>query len=128
MAKAKPRAGELTTANFGWTKPTVGASDNAWGGYINADLDGIDSVVARHPNQHPNRPGGLHDPADHGWDGECWIERRRGRAATCPSPDTSRAAVSAAIPAASPPAPAMNGTPVAVGVKDDLNAGGSCPA
>ena len=45
MAKAKPRAGELTTANYGWTKPTVGGSDDQWGGYINADLDGIDSVV-----------------------------------------------------------------------------------
>jgi hypothetical protein len=38
-------AGELTTTNYGWTKPTVGASTDAWGGYINADLDGIDSVV-----------------------------------------------------------------------------------
>ena len=45
MVKAKPRTGELTTANFGWVKPTVGASDDAWGGYINADLDGIDSTV-----------------------------------------------------------------------------------
>ena len=44
MAK-EPRTGELTTANYGWTKPTVGASDDAWGGYLNADLDGIDSVV-----------------------------------------------------------------------------------
>jgi hypothetical protein len=40
-----PRTGELTTANYGWTKPTVGASADAWGGYINADLDGIDSTV-----------------------------------------------------------------------------------
>ena len=38
-------AGELTTANYGWTKPTVGASTDAWGGYLNADLDGIDSTV-----------------------------------------------------------------------------------
>ena len=44
MAK-EPRTGELTTANYGWTKPTVGASDDAWGGYLNADLDGIDSTV-----------------------------------------------------------------------------------
>jgi len=41
----QPFAGELVTANYGWTKPTVGASTDAWGGYINADLDGIDSVV-----------------------------------------------------------------------------------
>ena len=40
-----PRTGELTTANYGWIKPTVGASTDAWGGYINSDLDGIDSTV-----------------------------------------------------------------------------------
>ena len=40
-----PKAGELVTANYGWTKPTVGASDDQWGGYLNADLDGIDSTV-----------------------------------------------------------------------------------
>ena len=40
-----PKAGELVTANYGWTKPTVGSSDDQWGGYLNADLDGIDSVV-----------------------------------------------------------------------------------
>ena len=38
-------AGELTTANYGWIKPTVDGSDDAWGGYINTDLDGIDSTV-----------------------------------------------------------------------------------
>ena len=43
--KVDPRTGELLTANYGWTKPTVGASVDAWGGYINSDLDGIDSVV-----------------------------------------------------------------------------------
>ena len=40
-----PKAGELTTANYGWTKPNVMGSDDAWGGYLNADLDDIDSVV-----------------------------------------------------------------------------------
>ena len=44
-AKPKPRTGELTTAYLGLTKPTVGASDDQWGGYINGDLDIIDSVV-----------------------------------------------------------------------------------
>lgn len=39
------KAGELVTANYGWTKPTVGASDDQWGGYLNADLDSIDSIV-----------------------------------------------------------------------------------
>ena len=43
--KVDPRTGELTTANYGWVKPTVGASVDAWGGYLNTDLDGIDSVV-----------------------------------------------------------------------------------
>jgi hypothetical protein len=43
--KVDPRTGELVTTNYGWTKPTVGASVDAWGGYINADLDGIDSTV-----------------------------------------------------------------------------------
>ena len=45
MADEEPRTGELTTANYGWIKPTVGDSDDAWGGYLNSDLDGIDSVV-----------------------------------------------------------------------------------
>ena len=44
MARA-PRTGEATTATYGWVKPSVGASDDAWGGYINADLDGIDTTV-----------------------------------------------------------------------------------
>ena len=38
-------AGELTTTNYGWIKPTVGSSTDAWGGYINTDLDGIDTTV-----------------------------------------------------------------------------------
>jgi hypothetical protein len=42
---ADSRAGEAQTLNYGWTKPTVGSSDDQWGGYLNADLDGIDSVV-----------------------------------------------------------------------------------
>lgn len=41
-----PRSGELPTANYGWLKPTVGNTDDAWGSMLNADLDGIDSVVA----------------------------------------------------------------------------------
>ena len=44
MVKPTPRA-ETLTANYGWTKPEVGASVDAWGGYINADLDGIDATV-----------------------------------------------------------------------------------
>ena len=33
------------TANYGWTKPTVGADADVWGGMLNADLDGIDTTV-----------------------------------------------------------------------------------
>ena len=43
--KPTPLAGEATTTNYGWVKPTVGSSVDLWGGYINADLDSIDSVV-----------------------------------------------------------------------------------
>jgi hypothetical protein len=42
---ADERSGELTTANYGWVKPNVGDSDDAWGGMLNADLDGIDTTV-----------------------------------------------------------------------------------
>ena len=45
VAKAAPRSGEATTANYGWTKPTVGASIDVWGGMLNANFDGIDAVV-----------------------------------------------------------------------------------
>ena len=33
------------TTNYGWTKPTVGGDLDVWGGYLNTDLDGIDSTV-----------------------------------------------------------------------------------
>ena len=36
---------ETFTVNYNWTKPEVGASIDNWGGYINADLDGIDTTV-----------------------------------------------------------------------------------
>ena len=42
---ADSKAGEAVTANYGWTKPDVMGSDDQWGGYLNADLDGIDSIV-----------------------------------------------------------------------------------
>jgi hypothetical protein len=45
MAKTPTPRDGAPTANYGWTKPVVGASDNAWGDEINADLDAIDSVV-----------------------------------------------------------------------------------
>ncbi len=34
-----------TTANYGWTKPTVNGDSNTWGTTLNADLDSIDSTV-----------------------------------------------------------------------------------
>ena len=33
------------TTNYSFTKPTVGADQDAWGGYLNADLDSIDSIL-----------------------------------------------------------------------------------
>ena len=36
---------DSSTVNYGWTKPDIGASDDTWGGKLNADLDGIDSIV-----------------------------------------------------------------------------------
>ena len=33
------------TANYGWTKPDPGASDDVWGGQWNGNLDGIDAKV-----------------------------------------------------------------------------------
>jgi hypothetical protein len=34
-----------TTANYGWTKPTVAGDTDAWGGELNADLDAIDTAL-----------------------------------------------------------------------------------
>jgi hypothetical protein len=34
-----------TTTNYGWKKPTVGASKGAWGNALNFNMDGIDGIV-----------------------------------------------------------------------------------
>ncbi len=36
---------DATTAHYGWTKPTVGADSDAWGGILNGDLDQIDTAL-----------------------------------------------------------------------------------
>lgn len=38
-------ADSTPTANYGWPKPAPGASDDAWGGYLNTSLDGIDATI-----------------------------------------------------------------------------------
>ena len=53
VSKVSSRAGESQTTNYGWVKPTVGASVDAWGGYINTDLDSIDSTVKSVSNAIP---------------------------------------------------------------------------
>ena len=36
---------ESTTQHYGWTKPEVTKSASTWGGFLNTDLDSIDSLV-----------------------------------------------------------------------------------
>jgi hypothetical protein len=40
-----PAFAQVPTTNYGWLKPTIGASANTWGNNLNGDLDGIDSTV-----------------------------------------------------------------------------------
>lgn len=34
-----------TTTNYSWTKPTVGGDGDAWGGYLNDNLDALDTLL-----------------------------------------------------------------------------------
>lgn len=45
LAVATVATAATPTTNYGWQKPGVGADADQWGTYINADLDGIDSIM-----------------------------------------------------------------------------------
>ena len=104
--KVDPRTGELTTANYGWIKPTVGASTDAWGGYINSDLDGIDSTVKSVSNAIP-----VASSTTPAMDGTAAVGTGTtfARADHIHPTDTSRAATSA-IPVVATTTPVMDGT------------------
>jgi Collagen triple helix repeat (20 copies) len=56
------------TANYSWVKPEVAADDDQWGSHLNADLDGIDSVVKgiEVRGMTPGPPGPQGDPGSAG--------------------------------------------------------------
>ena len=119
-----PQAGELTTANYGWVKPTVGDSDDAWGGYLNTDLDGIDSTVKSVSNAIPAASSMTPVMSGAGavGAGTTWARADHqhpsdtSRYATSnPSGYQTAAQVTAALPVASSTTPVMDGI-AAVGV------------
>ena len=119
-----PQAGELTTANYGWVKPTVGASDDAWGGYLNTDLDAIDSTVKSVSNAIPAASSTTPVMSGAGavGAGTTWARADHQHpsdtsryAATNPSGYQTAAQVTAAVPVASSTTPVMDGI-AAVGV------------
>ena len=122
MVKAKPRAGELTTTNYHWTLPTVGASDDQWGGYLNANLISIDSVVFGIQASIPTVPAAsTTTPAMDGTaavgTGATWARADHVHPtdislypASNPSSFQTAAQVTAALPIASSTTPVMDGT------------------
>ena len=115
---------ETLTTNYGWTKPDVGGSTDNWGGEINTDLDGIDSVVHGIQTSVPLPSASL--PAMDGTAtiGVSALFARADHihptdttryAASNPSGFQTAAQVAAVVPAASSTTPAMDGT-AAIGV------------
>ena len=115
---------ETFTLNYNWTKPEIGASIDVWGGFLNTDLDGIDSTV--HGIQASVPSASSATPAMDGI-GAAGSAATFARGDHVHPTDTSRystsnpagyqtaAQVAAVVPAASSTTPVMDGT-AAVGV------------
>jgi hypothetical protein len=93
---------DTTTANYGWTKPAVGGSDNTWGTKTNTNWDGVDATVfgvSQTVNQKLNLSGGTLTGA--------LVLSGNASAALNPVPLQQ---MNAALPVASSTTPIMDGT------------------